>query len=360
VDATASRDGLVERLFQAAIATFDLYGVYLGDRLGLYRALADRGPSTSAELADAAGINERYAREWLEQQAATGILEVEDTDAAPEQRRFVLPPGHDEVLLDETSLSFAASLAQSAVVYAPADELVDAFRSGEGLTSERFGPDAHLVQARSTRPLFEHLLGGEWLPAIPDVHDRLAADPPARVADVACGCGWSSIAIARAYPKVSVDGIDLDAASIDEAPKNVAGTDVEERVQFHCRNAADAEFAESFDLVTIFEALHDMSRPVDVLRTIRGMLADGGSVLIADERTEDSFRAPTTDLERLYYGFSILTCLPSGMVGPDAAGTGTVMRADTLRRYATEAGFSRVDVLPIEHDFWRFYLLDTG
>ena len=184
MDATASRDALVERLFQAAIATFDLYGVYLGDRLGLYRALADRGPSTSAELADAAGINERYAREWLEQQAATGILEVEDTDAAPEQRRFVLPPGHDEVLLDETSLSFAASLAQSAVVYAPADELVDAFRSGEGLTSERFGPDAHLVQARSTRPLFEHLLGGEWLPAIPDVHDRLAADPPARVADV--------------------------------------------------------------------------------------------------------------------------------------------------------------------------------
>ena len=118
MDATASRDALVERLFQAAIATFDLYGVYLGDRLGLYRALADRGPSTSAELADAAGINERYAREWLEQQAATGILEVEDTDAAPEQRRFVLPPGHDEVLVDETSLNFAAPFAQFAMACA--------------------------------------------------------------------------------------------------------------------------------------------------------------------------------------------------------------------------------------------------
>ena len=139
--------------------------------------------------------------------------------------------------------------------------------------------------------------------------------------------------------------------------RNLASSGVEERVLFHNRDAADASFAHRFDLVTIFEALHDMSRPVDVLRTIRGMLVDGGSVLIADERAEDSFRAPASDLERLYYGFSILSCLPAGMVGPDAAGTGTVMRADTLRRYADEAGFSRADVLPIENDFWRFYLL---
>jgi SAM-dependent methyltransferase len=128
-------------------------------------------------------------------------------------------------------------------------------------------------------------------------------------------------------------------------------------VRFHNRDAADAEFADRFDLVTIFEALHDMSRPVDVLRTVCDMLADGGFVFIADERTEDSFRAPASDRERLYYGFSIMSCLASGMVGPDPAGTGTVMRVETLRRYATEASFSHVEVLPIEHDFWRFYLL---
>src|SRR5919201_6478688 len=101
---TASRDALVERLLQAAIATFDLYGVYLGDRLGLYRALADRGPSTAGELAHAAGIHARYAREWLEQQAASGILGVENEEEEPDGRRFFLPPGHDEVLTDETSL----------------------------------------------------------------------------------------------------------------------------------------------------------------------------------------------------------------------------------------------------------------
>src|SRR5215471_14903063 len=104
--AAAARDSLAERFFQAAIGALDLCGVYIGDRLGLYRVLADRGASTSGELADAAGINERYAREWLEQQAATGILAVDDADAAPGERRFSLPPGHDEVLLDETSLDF--------------------------------------------------------------------------------------------------------------------------------------------------------------------------------------------------------------------------------------------------------------
>jgi SAM-dependent methyltransferase len=355
---TAARDALTERLFQAAVATFDLFSVYLGDRLGLYRALADCGSATAGELAQAAAIDARYAREWLEQQAATGILGVENQEEEPDRRRFFLPPGHEEVLIDETSLNFAASLAQSAIACArPIDALVEAFRSGEGLTFDDYGPDAQQSQERSTRPMFEQLLGSEWLPAIPELHARLSADPPARVADVACGCGWSSISLARAYPKISVDGIDVDQASIDQAQRNLAGSDVEDRVRFRCRDAADAAFADRFDLVTIFEALHDMPRPVDVLRTIRGMLTDTGLVFIGDERTEASFTAPAPDRERLYYGFSIMTCLPSGMVGSDPAGTGTVMRADTLRHYATEAGFTRLDVLPIENDSWRFYLL---
>jgi len=255
-------------------------------------------------------------------------------------------------------LNFAASLAQSAIACArPIDAVVDAFRSGEGLTFDGYGPDARQSQERSTRPMFEQLLGSEWFRSVPDLHARLSVDPPARVADVACGSGWSSISIARAYAKVSVEGIDLDQASIDHAQRNLAGSDVEDRVCFHCRDAADAAFAERFDLVTIFEALHDMPRPVDVLRTIRGMLSDTGLVFVGDERTEDSFTAPAPDRERLYYGFSIMSCLPSGMVGPNPAGTGTVMRTDTVRHYATEAGFTRFDVLPIANDSWRFYLL---
>jgi 2-polyprenyl-3-methyl-5-hydroxy-6-metoxy-1,4-benzoquinol methylase len=128
-------------------------------------------------------------------------------------------------------------------------------------------------------------------------------------------------------------------------------------VSFHERDAADARLAGSYDLVTIFEALHDMSYPVDVLRSIRGLLAQGGVALVGDERTEDAFTAPAGETERLYYGFSVFHCLPVGMVGDGAAGTGTVIRADTVRRYAEEAGFASCEVLPIENDFWRFYLL---
>ena len=336
----------------------DLYGVYLGDRLELYRRLAEAGPLTSSGLASAARIHERYAREWLEQQAATGILEVDDAGADASARRYSLPAGHDEALLDEASLNYVAPFGRLAVaVGRPLDDLLAAFRSGEGVPYEAYGADLYEGQEAFTRPLFMTLLGSEWFPAVPDLHERLSADPPARVADVACGCGWSSIAMARAYPAIHVDGVDLDTASVEKARRNVAGTGVEDRVVFYERDAADPAMAGQYDLVTIFEALHDMSHPVDVLRALRGMLADGGSVVVGDERTEDSFSAPASDLERLYYGFSVLHCLPVGMVGDDPAGTGTVMRVDTVQRYAEEAGFGGFAVLPIENDFWRFYRL---
>jgi SAM-dependent methyltransferase len=348
----------VGRLFEAALGALDLYGVYLGDRLGLYRALADAGALTSGGLAEAAGIHERYAREWLEQQAATGILDVDDVNADATERRFSIPAGHDEALLEETSLNFAAPFGMVfAGAVRPLDELVAAYRTGDGVPYEHYGADLYEGQEAFTRPMFTHLLGKEWLPAVPDVHERLLAEPAARVADVACGCGWSSIGIARAYPLVSVDGIDLDTASIEKARRNVEGSGVEDRVTFQERDAGDPALAGTYDLVTIFEALHDMSYPVDVLRTLRGMLADGGTVIVGDERTEDSFQAPAGDLERFYYGFSVLHCLPVGMVGDDPAGTGTVMRTGTVRGYAEEAGFSGFEVLPIENDFWRFYRL---
>jgi SAM-dependent methyltransferase len=352
------RDELVERLFGSALAAMDLLCVYLGDRLGLYRALAEAGPSTSAELARAAAVNERYVREWLEQQAMAGILEIDDPGASDAERRYSLPAGHDEVLLDGGSLNHMTPMAQLVVACAlPIHAVVDAFRSGEGVPYADYGADLHEGQARFTTPLFDSLLATEWFPAVPAIHDRLNSDPPARVADVACGLGRSSIAIARGYPNVAVDGIDLDRASIERAEQLLAGSGVEERVAFHCRDAADPELSGRYDLVTIFEALHDMSYPVDVLRTARGLLADGGCLLVGDERTADRFALDAGDVERLYYGFSVLHCLPVGMVGEDAAGTGTVMREDTVRRYAREAGFMNCEVAPIENDFWRFYLL---
>jgi 2-polyprenyl-3-methyl-5-hydroxy-6-metoxy-1,4-benzoquinol methylase len=352
------RDALVERLFEATVGTLDLLAVYLGGRLELYRALAERGALTAPGLAEATGTNERYIREWLEQQATTGVLDVDDAGKQAAERRYSLPAGHDEALLDETSLNFIAPIAKLvAACTAPLDELVAAFETGDGVPYALYGDDLHEGQAEFTRPMFDALLGSEWLPAIPDVHERLESHPSAKVADVACGQGFSSIAIARAYPKVRVDGIDSDEASIAAAERNLEGSGVEGRVSFQCRDAADVEEGR-YDLVYIHEALHDMSYPVDVLRACRKLLADSGSVVIVDERVADSFTVPGDDLERLYYGFSILHCLPVGMVGEGAAGTGTVIRADTVRRYADEAGFQGFEVLPIENDFYRFYRLE--
>jgi 2-polyprenyl-3-methyl-5-hydroxy-6-metoxy-1,4-benzoquinol methylase len=309
---------------------------------------------TAVELAAAAGIDGRYAREWLEGQGAAGLLEVEQGDVP----RFRLPAGYEETLLDASSLMYGAPLARSVVAaIRPIDALLEAMRRGGGIPYADYGDDLHEAQAAFTRPMFERLLGAEWLAAVPEIHARLSSDPPARVADVACGQGRSSIEIARAYPNACVDGIDSDDASIARAREHLAASGLEDRVSFHARDAADGGLAGPYDLVTIFEALHDMSYPVDVLRAAREALADGGVVLIGDERTEDEFTAPAGEVERLYYGFSLFHCLPVGMVGEGAAGTGTVMRPATVLRYAAEAGFSSCEILPIANDFWRFYLL---
>jgi 2-polyprenyl-3-methyl-5-hydroxy-6-metoxy-1,4-benzoquinol methylase len=352
------RDALVERLFNAVLGFNDIYLVYVGDRLGFYRALAEDGPATSARLAQATGTHERYVREWLEHQAVGGILTVDDASLDGKTRRYRLPAGHAEVFLDRDSLNYLAPFARMMVGLArPLPAVLEAFRSGSGVPYARFSHDADFCEGQEemNRVQYINLLGSKWLPAIPDVYARLRSDPPARVADVACGTGWSSIAIARAYPKVTVDGFDLDEPSIMLARRNVAEIGLEDRVSFEVRDAADLDGR--YDLVTVFEAIHDMSRPVEALRALRGLLTEDGSVVIADERVAETFTAPGDEIERLMYGWSVLHCLPVWMAEQPSAATGTAMRPATLRGYALEAGFRDVEVLPIENDFWRFYRL---
>jgi ubiquinone/menaquinone biosynthesis C-methylase UbiE len=205
--------------------------------------------------------------------------------------------------------------------------------------------------------MFVNLLASAWFPAVPDLTERLEADPPVRVADVGCGTGWSSISIARGFPKAVVTGLDLDEASIDEARKNAVETGVADRVSFEVRNAADPKLAGSFDLVCAFETIHDMVDPVGALRAMRALRAEGATVLVADERVADEFTTDVTDGERFQWGWSAIHCLPCAMTEAPAAGTGTIMRTPTFRRYALEAGFTDVEVLPIDNDFWRFYSL---
>ena len=351
-------DALVERLFGAFLAAVDIVAVHLGDRLGYYRALADGGPATSVELAGRTGTAERYAREWLEQQAVTGILAVEDAKAPAIERRFRLPDGYEAVLVDPDSLLAMAPMARVfAGLVAPLPRLLDAFRTGEGVPYTAYGPDMHVGLADAGRAEYLRSLAHEWLPTMPDVHARLLANPPARVADVGMGLGWSSIAVAQGYPNVLVDGFDMDLASVEAARANAQASGVADRVTFHVRDAGDPELAGAYDLAMAVECIHDMSNPVGVLGAMRRLVGVGGTVLVIDEKVADRFEAPGDDVERLMYGFSVLHCLPVGMAEQPSAATGTVMRESTFRRYAEEAGFQDIEVLPIEHGSSRFYRL---
>jgi SAM-dependent methyltransferase len=358
VTTQATPEAMVERVFDSLVHTAELFCIYVGDQLGLYTALHDGGPATSSELSARAGSNERYTREWLEQQATAGFLACANPDAGALERCYALPEAYAAVFVDRDSPSFVPPMAQGAAgAVGPLHQFLDAFRTGAGVPYADYGHDLHEGQAGMTRPLFVHQLAQEWIPAMPDIDTRLKADPPARIADIGMGQGFSSIAFARGYPKVYVDGFDLDAASVEAAQGNARAAGVDDRVTFQMRDAGDPDLAGHYDLAFAFECIHDMANPVAVLGSMRRLVGPGGTVLIVDERVPDRF-APNGDaIERMMYGFSVLHCLPVGMVEKPSAETGTVMRRSIFRGYAEAAGFQRVDELGIDHDFYRFYRL---
>jgi 2-polyprenyl-3-methyl-5-hydroxy-6-metoxy-1,4-benzoquinol methylase len=276
-------------------------------------------------------------------------------------RRFNLPTGRGEVLVERDSLNYLAPLAQLvAGVVRPIDSLLAAFRHGGGVPYSEYGEDFVEGQAGINRAAFLFELGSEWLPSVADVHDRLQADPPARVADIGVGAGWSSIGMAQAYPNIQVDGYDLDEPSVEMARSNADEAGLNGRLNFHVRDAGDPELEGKYDLVTAFECIHDMSDPVSALRSMRKLAGEKGAVIVADERVGDTFTSTGNDVEWMMYGWSVLHCLPVGMADQPSVGTGTVMRTSTLEQYAREAGFQEVEVLPIDNFFFRFYRLHAG
>lgn len=343
-------EDFAERLFGASLGLIDVLSVYMGDRLGWYRALASGGPATPDELVARAGGSQRYAREWMEQQAGTGILVLD------EGGRYALPAGQAEVLTDSDSLSYLAPLARmlgAAATQLPA--LVDAYRTGGGVGWAEFGPDMRESQADMNRPWYLNRLGGA-LSAAPEV-DTVLRRSGAMIADVGCGAGWSSLALASAYAGSSVEGWDVDRPSIDMARAHAYQAGLEDRVVFSSAGVAQLR-ENTYDAVFAFECLHDLAQPVQALAAMRRAVRPGGVVVIMDEAVADSFEAPASDVDRLMYGFSLFICLPDGLSSRPSAGTGTVMRPETLRKYAQEAGFADIEILPTgEFGLWRFYRL---
>lgn len=345
------------RIVTSIVDTFELMNIHVGLDLGLYPLLRESA-LTPAQLAERAGIHPRYAREWLEQQTVAGVLDVAEASDDDEARSYRLPAPHAEALLDPTHPAYVtgAVLFLGAVRALPA--VVEAYRTGGGVSFGDFGEAVREGQSAFNRPAFTNDLPG-WIAALPDVEAKLRAG--ARVADVGCGTGWSSINLATAFPAAHVDGIDLDDASIADARKYAADAGVGDRVTFEVRDAADPRLAGKYDLVTVFEAMHDMPRPVEVLQAIKGMLAEGGAVLVMDEKVPDAFPGGAIEdpFLRLLYAVSPVHCLPVGMTGEDPVGTGTVMTQATFAGYANAAGFGSCEVLDIEHPMFRFYRLEA-
>ncbi len=347
---------LAGRLFEAGLSSFELATIAVGDRLGLYRVLAEQGPCTSANLAARAGIDARYAREWCEQQASAGLLRIPEPSDDPDARAYELPDGSAPVLLDQDSPAYLVPMTEFvASIGRVLPALVAAYRTGRGVPYGDY--EVQHAQGGFNRPAFTGQLVQEWLPQIPDLHATLGGG--ARVAEFGCGEGWAAIALAKGYPAVSVDAFDVDAPSIESARRHAVSVGVADRVRFVVADVSDPALTGSYDAVFAFEMVHDLAHPVAALRAARRLTGDGhGVVIVMDERVEEQFAAPGSPIERFFYAASVLHCLPAGRAESGSAATGTVMRPSVLSRYAADAGFARTTVLPIEHDMFRFYRLE--
>lgn len=351
---------LGRRMDAAMLGGMETLCLYIGDQLGFYRLLHRHGSSTAASLAAHAGTNERQTREWLEQQTMAGVIFCENPEAEGDARRFSLPAAYAPLLLEPESMALRTPAAQLLVAMAlPMPQLLEAFRSGQGVPYAAYGERFREGMARINRPGLTQLLTQEWLAAMPDVVARLQADPPARIADIGVGQGWSSITLARAFPRAFVDGLDLDTDSIAAARQNAqsAFPELADRLTFHLRDAGDPALAGQYDLALAIECIHDMPRPVAVLAAMRQLVGPGGTVLIVDERVHDAFTPDGSEEERMVYGYSVLHCLPVGMAEQPSVATGAVMRRATFHGYAQAAGYTAVVDLPIAYDGYRFYRL---
>ncbi len=346
-----SAEALVERIYEASLATFDLYTIYLGDRLGLYTALAEHGPLDAAGLAKAAQIDERYALEWLEQQATSGILEYRSDGT------FELPQPYAEVLADRENANYFSPLARMMVsVGGTMPRVVEAYKTGAGIDWGDYSPDLVEGQSELNRPFFLGSFVKEVLPGIPQV-DALLRRNGARAAEIGFGGGWAAIAIAKAYEGATVDGFDIDGPSVEMANANAVESGVADRVAFHQVDAGKVSGDGTFDLVYAVECVHDMANPVAALKAMRDLAKPDGYVLVLDEAVGDAFTGAVDDTERFFYGWSVTACLVNGRFEQPSMATGTVIRPPVLERLAREAGFSGVEALPVDAGFFRAYLL---
>ena len=330
IDEAALEAFLGQAVTDAAAAVSVLL-THLGDRLGLYAAMADSEPVTVDELARRTGTNPRLVHEWLCNQTTGGYVSY---DAAT--GRFRLPPEQAFVLADESSPALVQGLFDLvAAVYRGVDKEIEVFRTGTGLAWRDHHPDLFAATERGFRPGYRAHLVQDWIPALPGMHDKLTAG--ARVADVGCGHGASTLVLADAYPRSTFVGYDYHAPSVDTARAAAAGAGMGDRVSFAVADAT--EIAGPFDLIAFFDCWHDTADPLGVAGAARRALAPGGSVLVVEPYANDRLEDNVNPLGRFGYGISTVVCTPCS-VSDGGPGLGAQAGEARTRELFLEAGFT--------------------
>lgn len=308
--------------------------VVMGDQLGYYRALAEQGPLTAADLSRVTATGDKYAREWLNAQAAGGYLTYE-----PTTQTYAICPEYAIALTQEDSPAFLPGLFQIAHgTIADASRVMDLARTGDGLGWHDHNSDVHLGCERFFRPGYLANLVDVWLPALDGVVPKLQRG--ARVADIACGHGASTVLMAQAYPASTFVGSDYHAASIDTARERAAAAGVTGNITFEV--ASSTGFGEGpYDLVTTFDALHDMGDPVGAARQVHDALAADGTWMIVEPIAGDHVEDNLNPVGRVYYGFSTLLCTPASLSQSPGTALGTQAGPARIRDVTTAAGFTR-------------------
>jgi len=322
---------------------------YIGDRLGLFKAMAGAGPLTSIELAEKTSLNERYVREWLRAMVACEYL---DYEAASE--RYVMTAEQAFVLANEDSPMFVGGAFHfTAPSIQNTPKIMDAFRHGGGISYSEIGDEIPSAIERFFRPGYVNFLVKDWLAAVPGLIEKL--EKGATVVDVGCGRGQSTVTIAKAFPNSRVVGIDYHAQSIERARK-LAAEQGAANVEFVAASADKIPSDRKYDLICSFDCIHDMVDPLGTLKAIREALAPHGVYLWSEPNASDKAHENRNPLGRTFHSISPLHCMTVSLAH-NGAGLGTVIGETGARSLAKEAGFSSFEKLPIQNPFNQFFAL---
>jgi 2-polyprenyl-3-methyl-5-hydroxy-6-metoxy-1,4-benzoquinol methylase len=330
-------DKLNELLGKAVVdfgATFHAALVRVGDKLGLYKALAAGGPQTPGELAKRTGTAERYVREWLCNQAAGGYITYDSQSG-----KFSLSEEQAFTLADENSPAFLPGMFQAALAAVKAqDQVAERFKTGEGLGWHEHHPDLFVGTERFFRPGYAANLISSWIPALEGVKEKL--EKGATVADVGCGLGASTVLMAKAYPKSKFFGFDYHDKSIETAKQRAQAAGVADRIDFKIAKAKDYP-GDNYDFVTFFDCLHDMGDPVGASAHVRSTLKSDGTWMIVEPFAGDKIEENLNPVGRAFYGASTLICTPASLSQEVGLALGAQAGEKRLREVVSAGGLKR-------------------